>query len=425
MKRFLALLMAVVMLFVLAACGENEDTNSADTSTSNTTTESGTADTDDANDKTNNDGFTEAPQGSTQEKDKGATSGGHNTIGSTNDFSPTKSTNDSTDTDNTDTSYLIFEKQGGGYCVTGIVDNGPQSIIIPATYKELPITHIGSWAFAYNEKITSITISNNVLSIGECAFEQCYNLKNISIGNGVSTIGKGAFRCCTSLTSINIPGNVKNINETAFDGCSKLSSVTLSSGVQKIGNSVFVGTALTNVKFPSSVTSMGEGVFNSCEQLTSVVIGDGISKISNGTFSYCNKLTSVTISKSVKSIDAYAFYLCENLKSISFAGTKSAWKSIKTGESWNYGVPATTISCSDGTINLNGSSTEPNPSTPTKPQQPVRVTGVTLDKTSLSLMVGNTQQLTATGFCLLTLTIRMLHGRAVIVLLHKYLLREK
>lgn len=382
MKRILALLLAFAMLFCLTACGGDKESipTGENTGASTNTTESTTDPTDDAQNGT---------QGTTDN-----IASGENT--NTGNDSPTTPSDTQSNFPDMNNGYLVFEKQNGEYRVIGITDAAPNSIVIPDKYDGLPVKSIGSWAFAYNENITSITISNSVSSIGECAFEQCYNLKTVSIGNGVTTIGKGAFRCCTSLTSINIPSNVKNINEAAFEGCSKLSSVTLPSGVQKIGNSAFVGTALTNVTIPNSVTSIGESIFNNCGKLTSVVIGSGISQISNGAFSYCDKLTSVTISGSVKNISAYAFYLCENLNNIAFTGTKGSWKSITTGESWNYGVPATKVTCSDGTISLTGN-TEPTPTnpTPTDPQ-PVHVSGVQISKTSLSLNVGDTQQLTAT-----------------------------
>ena len=58
------------------------------------------------------------------------------------------------------------------------------------------VTHIGDYAFYYDESLTSINIPNSVTNIGDCAFMYCKSLTNINIPNSVTNIGDSAFRYC-------------------------------------------------------------------------------------------------------------------------------------------------------------------------------------------------------------------------------------
>lgn len=96
--------------------------------------------------------------------------------------------------------------------------------------KEYTVTTIGSDAFAYCDKLTSVTIPESVQSIEEGSFEgfafgNCTNLKEVHLAEGLSTIGRAAFQGCKELSSIIIPSNIISIGELAFRGCNTLSIV--------------------------------------------------------------------------------------------------------------------------------------------------------------------------------------------------------
>lgn len=61
---------------------------------------------------------------------------------------------------------------------------------------------MGEYAFADNDNLTSVTISDSVPMIGNYAFQSCKNLTSVTIGNGVTNIGKQAFYQCNSLAHI-------------------------------------------------------------------------------------------------------------------------------------------------------------------------------------------------------------------------------
>ena len=69
------------------------------------------------------------------------------------------------------------------------------------------------------------TIPNSVTTIGSDAFRYCYRLTTISIPNSVTLIGASAFYYCTSLTAINIGNSVTRIAFGAFQKCLSLNDV--------------------------------------------------------------------------------------------------------------------------------------------------------------------------------------------------------
>ncbi|MBQ4269534.1 MAG: leucine-rich repeat protein [Clostridia bacterium] len=71
------------------------------------------------------------------------------------------------------------------YRVMGIGTVSDLDVVIPATYRGLPVTEIGEEAFEEINVsyITSVTIGENVTSIGEDAFAGCPNLTSVRMIN--------------------------------------------------------------------------------------------------------------------------------------------------------------------------------------------------------------------------------------------------
>lgn len=249
---------------------------------------------------------------------------------------------------------------------------------IPNTIDGLPVTSIGTNAFAYAHNLNSVTIGNSVTNIGRSAFIYCTNLTSVTIPNSVLSIGGYAFQgCkslagvlipssvtnigslgnspfanCTSLTAITVdasnpvfssvegvmlnksettltqypvgkagtytlPNSVTNIGVYAFEGCAKMTSVTMPESVLRIGFYAFYSCAtLTNITIGNSVISIGMNAFEFCTSLTSVTIGTNVTNIGASAFESCTNLSFVTIPKSVISIGPQAFYQCSILTGI-------------------------------------------------------------------------------------------------------------
>ena len=92
------------------------------------------------------------------------------------------------------------------------------------------VINIGKGAFAYCERLFSVTIPNSVTNIGDLAFYHCPNLMHgypnnssgsyrewFIIPNSVTSIGELAFGYCERLRKITIPNSIISIGQGAFD----------------------------------------------------------------------------------------------------------------------------------------------------------------------------------------------------------------
>ena len=145
-----------------------------------------------------------------------------------------------------------------------------------------------------------------------------------------------------------IPASVTNIGSIAFSGCSSLTSITIPDGVTNIGSSAFSG----------------------CSSLTSITIPDGVTGIEDRSFRSCSSLTGITIPDGVTTIGNYAFEGCSNLTDVYFTGSREKWNQIDIGTSNNKLINAI-IHCADD----------------------IAVTEIILEKTSVSIISGETLQL--------------------------------
>ncbi|MBO4859866.1 MAG: leucine-rich repeat protein [Treponema sp.] len=129
---------------------------------------------------------------------------------------------------------------------------------------------------------------------------------NFENGSCIKTIGKIGHELC-SIPTITIPAGVEEIEDDAFSKTS-LETITFEEGSQlkTIGKDAFCGTSITEIKLPATLTNISDNAFDTCLQLATII----------------------------------------------FEGTKEQWAAITRGTDWHKNVPATTVSCSDGTVDL-------------------------------------------------------------------------
>jgi len=257
------------------------------------------------------------------------------------------------------------------------------------------------------QKLTSITIPTSVETIGYRAFGERQKLTSITIPNSVKSIGDYAFGGCAELTSIMIPNSVEIIGNGAFSGCMKLASIDVDAGnpvyssedgiLYNKGKTVLYqyspakdGTAFD---IPNTVKTIEDNAFEGCFNLTSIIIPNTVTKIGMLAFNGCN-ITSISIPNSVTEIGQSAFQYCYELRDIAVH-----WKTPLTIYEYTLGLfnlYAITLHVPYGTKALYASADVWKEFGAIVEEDPLPATGVSLDKTDLSLFVGNTAQLTAT-----------------------------
>ena len=165
--------------------------------------------------------------------------------------------------------------------------------------------------------IKTTKIPNSVTSIGSYAFYRCSSLTSIEIPNSVTSIGSYAFYSCSSLTNIVIPDSVTSIGSKAFANCYSLTSIEIPDNVISIGNRALMWCySLTSINIPNHITTIEDHLFYGCNSLTSIKIPDSVTNIGKYAFAECDSLINIEIPNSVKDIGECAFFRCFSLSNI-------------------------------------------------------------------------------------------------------------
>ena len=211
---------------------------------------------------------------------------------------------------------FVLNSDGTGYIVKGMGTYKGTSLIIPDTYRGLPVVEIAEEAFKQTN-ITHVFIPDSVTSIGYGAFRSCRDLVSVIIGNSVTNIDGYAFDSCVSLESITIPDSVISIGDGVFQSCNALESIILGNSLETIGDKVFYSCdELRHISFGASLTDIGSEAFSYCRNLTEVIIPDSVIRIGNKVFIGCENLAHVTLGNSISVIGNQVFADCELISSI-------------------------------------------------------------------------------------------------------------
>lgn len=225
---------------------------------------------------------------------------------------------------------FVLDEEMQTYTVFG-TDNTIAEIVIPKTYRNLPVATIGESAFKDYANLTSITIPESISRIDFWAFLGCGQLKNVYIcdltawwnmeqrGNPLHA-KRGESNLYVNgelLTELIIPDGITSI-DGRFSGCASIEKVVIPDGVTTIEGSAFEScNNLTNITIPNSVTTIGGYLFAYCENLTSVILPSGLQSIPDSAFRECTRLTNLVIPDSVATIGFGAFYNCDGLTDFS------------------------------------------------------------------------------------------------------------
>ena len=147
--------------------------------------------------------------------------------------------NDGGISDDGNINYYSYTVTNGKATITDVDEAISGNVVIPDALGGYPVVAIGEYAFYNCDRLTSVTMGNNVKTIDEGAFYFCNNLISIKIGKNVTAIGDFAFCYCSALAGIIIPDGVKTIGEWAFWDCTSLTAVSIPDSLTKIGYGTF------------------------------------------------------------------------------------------------------------------------------------------------------------------------------------------
>lgn len=277
---------------------------------------------------------------------------------------------------------------------------GLTSVTLPSK-----VTQIGSGAFSGCASLESATIKGTATDIPSNLFLECENLTSVSFAGNISTIGAGAFKNCAKLSSLTLgtknmmsgnfefPNTLTSIGSSAFNGCNSINTIVMPSSItdmSKIGKDAFSRmSGLTKVTIGSGVKAVPGEKFEYNSKLSTIIIPSGVTSIADYAFYDCTAVKNLTLPKSLTSISEYAFTEDESvitLSAINYEGTATQYNTLKTNSASFPWLKNTSIT---PTYNYDMSNIGGGDTT-------VAVTGVTLNKTELTLTEGETSTLAPT-----------------------------
>ena len=214
-------------------------------------------------------------------------------------------------------SYLLYEDNGDGYTVTGVVEKYQSigEIHIPSVYNGKPVTKISY-------------------------LSECTSVKKLVIPNSVTMVESGAVKGFSGLESITLPFTGEKLDTPKDDRGNYTSSVypfgwifgtdeydgstSVSQYYYQWNSRYSASISYQTYYVPSNLTDVyitdkicGYRSFAECKMIKNVYIPDDTETISEYTFAGCSALVNISnisgMSLSVKSIEQYAFSGCVSL----------------------------------------------------------------------------------------------------------------
>ena len=275
MKKFLAILLAAIMVFAIVAC---DDKNSAN----------------------NNDD--EQFRDKTVIKDSEVSENGVDTFYFENVDSETvmivgfSTTND---------------KKHAVTIPAYFVDNGGE--------EPLRVVGIGEQAFNFSSSVETLIFPTEADYL---KLDPDFDMNEHSF-----VIENYALRECVSLKSLSFPAYVTEIGARAFYGCVSLETVTFAAGskLQTVADGAFMLCKnLQGIELPASVKTVGAGAFFECTALASVVVNEGTVAIADQAFQNCKALAEVKLPATLENVGTYAFHGSNELYKEGFTYTGNA-----------------------------------------------------------------------------------------------------
>ena len=157
------------------------------------------------------------------------------------------------------------------------------------------ISSISPYAFSYNAKMTSLTITG----ISQVPYRLCSSATGLQtlVLNGTAKVASFSFFDCQELTSVEMTG-VSVIDAAAFEACGKLETVTFGNVLTRVNRNAFMDCAsIQTLAFPATLEAIETAAFMNCKSITTIDYNGsttdgnaGHVSIGQGAFQNCKRL---------------------------------------------------------------------------------------------------------------------------------------
>lgn len=202
-----------------------------------------------------------------------------------------------------------------------------------------------------------LTINTKIIK--ENTLNRCNRLKTIQLGTNVSEI-EGAFTNTNVDIQCIYKGSVTNYYKIkGFDlHLGKSMKFNSSTGIvfdedeelTYIDDRLRYKSTGETLSISKNITNIHEYAFNSMSPSKFIIFCDIINQFKSTTLIYTN-IQNLRLGVEITNI-TNIFKDCANLTSITYDGTIEQWNAITKAEDWNENIPATVVTCSDGTVTI-------------------------------------------------------------------------
>ena len=233
---------------------------------------------------------------------------------------------------------FIYHSLSDGTVTVSRYTGDAERVELPAEINGAAVAAVGDGAFMGNENVTEVVLPQSVVSIGTEAFSGCTALQNIVWGDSVSYVGGRAFaetpyylnntdeffcvgggvllRYGGSDAEVTVPENIKCISG-AFEDNAMVSKVILPEGLTHISSFAFTSCiSLKEINFPESLLYIGERAFAKCVSLPEIILPGSVMEIGKMSFLYCTSSTTLQLSRRLSQIPVSAFQSCTGIESL-------------------------------------------------------------------------------------------------------------
>ena len=181
------------------------------------------------------------------------------------------------------------------------------------------VKYIGNYAFNYCDKLVNIKFHEGLEKVGDSAFSYCESLKNVILPNSVTTLGESAFSN-SGLTSVHISNTLVSIGKKAFNCCYNIAEFIVDQ------NNPYYSSDENGILYNKEKTDLLQYPAGNSDK--DVFIVDSVNNIWEYAFVNCDNILLISVPSSIKVINRMTFWLSDNIKLVNFRGTGEQWNNI-------------------------------------------------------------------------------------------------
>lgn len=210
------------------------------------------------------------------------------------------------------------------------------------------VTKIRQYAFFCISTLTSVELSESIISVENNSFAGCENLTSISFGQNFESLSPYSFERC-NLISLNLYNTkITKIPDNCFYLNKNLTSVILPKNLETICKNAFCSCTFETINFPGTLKTVESSAFSDNSKLKKLIFPNSL-KTLDLCLKKCSSLNEIFVPTTTNlSIDSFCFEGTDSLESFTITenttfdsyvvnGRKTAFKLIFTG-SVNLGL---------------------------------------------------------------------------------------